>query len=152
MNLNKAFLIGRLTRDPENKALPSGQSLTSFGMATDRFFTDKTGQKQQQTEFHNIVLFGKLADIAAQYLNKGSLVLIEGRLQTRSWQDSSGNKRSRTEIIAERLQLGPRSAGKTIPAQEPEKETQSEDATREPKEDIPVIEEDGEIDISKIPF
>jgi len=145
MNLNKVILIGRLTRDPENRALPSGQSLTSFGMATDRFFTDKNGQKQQQVEFHNIVLFGKLADIAVQYLNKGSLVLIEGRLQTRTWQDSSGNKRMRTEIVAERLQLGPKSAGKMVPGQEPEKETQ-------PKEDIPVIEEDGEIDISKIPF
>jgi len=145
MNLNKVILIGRLTRDPENRALPSGQSLTSFGMATDRFFTDKNGQKQQQVEFHNIVLFGKLADIAVQYLNKGSLVLIEGRLQTRTWQDSSGNKRMRTEIVAERLQLGPKSTGKTVSGQEPEKETQ-------PKEDIPVIEEDGEIDISKIPF
>ncbi|GAG82904.1 unnamed protein product, partial [marine sediment metagenome] len=78
MNLNKAYLIGRLTRDPETRALPSGQSVTSFGMATDRFFTDRSGQKQQQTDFHNIVLFGKLADIASQYLNKGSLVLIEG--------------------------------------------------------------------------
>ena len=145
MNLNKVFLIGRLTRDPESKALPSGQSLTSFGMATDRFFTDKSGQKQQQADFHNIVLFGKLADIAAQYLNKGSLVLIEGRLQTRTWQDSSGNKRSRTEIIAERLQLGPRSAGKMAPAPEPEKEEQT-------KEDIPIIEEEQEVDIKDIPF
>jgi len=153
MNFNKVILIGRLTRDPENKALPSGQSLTSFGMATSRFFTDKNGQKQQQADFHNIVLFGKLADIAAQYLNKGSLVLIEGRLQTRSWQDSSGNKRTRTEIIAERLQLGPksghsaelsRSPGKTMPAKEPEKET--------PPEDIPIIEEEQEINIKDIPF
>jgi len=147
MNFNKVILIGRLTRDPENRALPSGQSLTSFGLATDRFFTDKNGQKQKQVEFHNIVLFGKLADIAAQYLNKGSLALIEGRLQTRSWQDSSGNKRTRTEIIAERLQLGPRAAGKTTPATPPQEETGETE-----KEDIPVIEEDGEIDISKIPF
>ncbi len=147
MNLNKVILIGRLTRDPESRSLPSGQSLTSFGMATDRFFSDKSGQKQQQTEFHNIVIFGKLADIASQYLNKGSLVLIEGRLQTRSWQDSSGNKRSRTEIIGERLQLGPKSAGKITPAA-PQKEAKEEPA----QEDIPVIEEDEEIDISKIPF
>ena len=144
MNFNKAILIGRLTRDPETRALPSGQSVTSFGMATDRFFNDKSGQKQQQTEFHNIVLFGKLADIAAQYLNKGSLVLIEGRLQTRTWQDASGNKKSRTEIVAERLQLGPKSAGKTTPKQEPPKET--------PSEDIPVIEENEEIDVKNIPF
>ena len=140
MNLNKVFLIGRLTRDPEKRALPSGQSVTSFGMATGRFYTDKTGQKQQQTEFHNIVMFGKLADIAAQYLNKGSLTLIEGRLQTRTWQDASGNQKSRTEIVAERMQLGPRSASKTV--------TQDSEKT---SEDIPVVEEE-EIDIKDIPF
>jgi len=144
MNFNKVILIGRLTREPETRALPSGQSVTTFGMATDRFFNDKSGQRQQQTDFHNIVLFGKLADIAAQYLNKGSLVLIEGRLQTRTWQDNAGNKRSRTEIIAERLQMGPKSAAKTVPTKEEPKETSSED--------IPVIEEDGEIDIKNIPF
>ena len=146
MNFNKVILIGRLTRDPENRALPSGQSLTSFGMATDRFFTDKNGQKQQQVEFHNIVLFGKLADTAYQYLNKGSLVLIEGRLQTRTWQDSSGNKRMRTEIVAERLQLGPKSAGKITPAAPPQEGTEG---TKE--EEIPIIEE-NEIDIKDIPF
>ncbi|HXK32199.1 MAG TPA: single-stranded DNA-binding protein [Candidatus Paceibacterota bacterium] len=140
MNLNKVFLIGRLTRDPEKRALPSGQSVTSFGMATGRFYTDKTGQKQQQTEFHNIVMFGKLADIAAQYLNKGSLTLIEGRLQTRTWQDASGNQKSRTEIVAERMQLGPRSTNKPA-SQDPEKTS----------EDIPVVEEE-EIDIKDIPF
>lgn len=143
MNLNKAIIIGRLTRDPQSKTLPSGQSVTSFGMATDRFFTDKSGQKQQQTEFHNIVTFGRLAEIASQYLAKGSLVLIEGRLQTRSWQDSSGNNRSRTEIIAERIQLGPKSAKKIAPEEKPQ-ET--------PPEDIPVIEEENEIDVKNIPF
>lgn len=144
MNLNKVYLIGRLTRDPETRALPSGQSVTSFGMATDRFFTDKSGQKQQQTEFHNIVLFGRLADIASQYLNKGSLVLIEGRIRNRTWKDSSGNQRYRTEIIGERIQLGPRTAGKVVPPAQKEKE-------ESPKEDIPVIEE-NEIDIKDIPF
>src|SRR3989344_7903686 len=111
MNLNKVILIGRLTRDPDVRALPSGQQVTSFGLATDRFYTDKTGQKQKQTEFHNITLFGKLAQTASQYLNKGSLTMIEGRLRTSSWQDSSGNKKYRTEIIAEGLQLGPKGIG-----------------------------------------
>jgi len=144
MNLNKVFLVGRLTRDPESKALPSGQSVTTFGMATDNFYYDKSNQKQQQTEFHNIVIFGKLADVASQYLNKGSLVLIEGRLRTRSWQDSSGNQRTRTEITAERMQLGPKSAGKGTPSQ-----TSQQPA----KEDIPIIEEkEGEIDVKDIPF
>jgi len=141
MNLNKVFLIGRLTRDPEIRNLPSGQPVCSFGLATDRYFTDKDGKKQQQTEFHNIVLFGRLAEIASQYLKKGSLTLIEGRLRTRNWKDNSGNTRYRTEIIAERLQLGPKSAGKVIPP-----------ATEVVKEEIPIIEEEGEIDVKNIPF
>jgi single-strand DNA-binding protein len=110
-------------------------------MATDRFYFDKNKQKQQQTEFHNIVMFGKLAEIASQYLKKGSLVMIDGRLQTRSWEDSAGNKRSRTEIITERMQLGPRSAAKTVPPKEPTS-----------TEEIPVIEEETEIDVKDIPF
>jgi len=142
MNLNKAILVGRLTQDPQSRTLPSGQSVVSFGLATGRFYTDKNGEKKQQTEFHNIVMFGKLAEIASQYLTKGSLTLIEGRLQTRSWQDSSGNQRRRTEIIAERLQLGPKSAGKVTPPTAPEQES--------PKEEIPIIEE--EIDVKDIPF
>jgi len=144
MNFNKVILIGRLTRDPENRALPSGQSVTSFGMATDRFFSDKNGQKQQQTDFHNIVLFGKLAEIASKYLNKGSLTLIEGRLRTRSWKDSAGNNRSRTEIVGERLQMGPKSASR--------QNLQDQNQEKETKEDIPVIEEDGEIDVKDIPL
>ena len=156
MNLNKVILVGRLTQDPQSKSLPSGQALTTFGLATGRYFVDKSGQKQQQTEFHNIVLFGRLAEIASQYLTKGSLVLIEGRIQTRSWQDQSGNKKFRTEVVAERMQMGPKSAGKVAPSQE-------EKAA--PAEEIPVIEEDkpsateasedkdqDEIDISQIPF
>ena len=147
MNLNKVFVLGNLTADPIARALPSGQSVVNFGLATNRIFYDKDRQKQQQTEFHNIVAFGRIAEIAQQYLKKGSMVLIEGRIQTRSWQDSSGNKRTRTEIITERLQLGPRAAGKVIPAEE--KET--------PLEEIPIIEEGGEgkdeeINVSDLPF
>lgn len=145
MNLNKVFLIGRLTRDPESRALPSGQSVVNFGLATDRFYNDKAGQKQQQTEFHNIVAFGKLADITSQYLNKGSLVLIEGRLQTRSWKDNAGNQKYRTEIITERLQMGPKTS-----ANRQSSEQFSQDEKK--AEDIPVIEEDGEIDVKNIPF
>ena len=148
MNLNRVILIGRLTRDPESRALPSGQSVTSFGLATDRYYNDKSGQRQQQTEFHNIVAFGKLADIVAQYLNKGSLVAIEGRLQTRSWQDNAGNKRSRTEIVAEGVQMGPKRADQPS-------SPQNQKETKEPvEEDIPVIEEGGEeeINIKDIPF
>lgn len=137
MNLNKVFLIGRLTRDPENRTLPSGQPVCSFGLATDRFFIDKEGKKQQQTEFHNIVLFGRLAEIASQYLKKGSLAFIEGRIRTRNWQDNSGNKRSRTEIVAERIQLGPKAAKEVEEIEE--------------KEEIPIVEEE-EINIEDLPF
>ncbi len=148
MNLNKATLIGRLTRDPQSKVLPSGQPVSSFGMATDRYFTDKGGQKQQQTEFHNIVAFGRLADIISQYLNKGSLVFIEGRLQTRSWQDASGNQRTRTEIIAERIQMGPKSGSKAPVEEADSAKKQVDEVTQE---DIPVVEEE-ELNVEDIPF
>jgi single-strand DNA-binding protein len=152
MNLNKVFLIGRLTRDPEARALPSGQQVTSFGLATDRFYTDKAGQKQKQTEFHNIVLFGRQAEIASQYLQKGAMTMIEGRLQTRSWKDQTGNTKYRTEIVGERMQLGPKSGQRT--AQNPDKdspEPSREEPQSTPQEEIPIIEE-GEIDIKDIPF
>lgn len=148
MNLNKVILVGRLTQDPQMRSLPSGQSVASFGLATDRFFTDKTGQKRQQADFHNIVLFGKLAEVASQYLTKGSLALIEGRLQTRSWKDASDNQRWKTEIVAERLQLGPRTAGKVTETPPPAASPTEE----ENKEEIPIIEEGGDIDVSQIPF
>jgi single-strand DNA-binding protein len=138
MNLNKAILVGRLTRDPEVKSLPSGQQVASFGLATSRFYKNKEGEKQEQTEFHNIVFFGRIAEIASQYLKKGSLTLIEGRIQTRSWEDKeTGKKVYRTEIVGESLQLGPRNIDN-----QPEK-----------KEEVPVIQEDEEeIDIKNIPF
>jgi single-strand DNA-binding protein len=148
MNLNKVFLVGNLTKDPETRSLPSGQQVTSFGLATNRFYTDKSGQKQKQAEFHNIVLFGRLAEIASQYLTKGSMVLIEGRLQTRNWKDSSGNTKYRTEIVGEKMQLGPRSAEKNTSIQE---EPDREEQQNSPHEEIPIIEE-GEIDVKDIPF
>jgi single-strand DNA-binding protein len=149
MNLNKVFLVGRLTRNPELKSLPSGTQVVSFGLATDRFYTDKSGQKQQQTEFHNIVLFGRLAEIASQYLSKGALVLIEGRLRTRSWQDSNGTTKYRTEIVGESMQLGPKSgAGKSSMPLEPQ-ETPPQGVSNE---EIPIVEEGGEIDIKDVPF
>ena len=86
MYLNKSIIIGNLTRDPELKALPSGAQVTSFGLATNRNWKDKDGAKQEQVEFHNIVIFGKQAESSAKYLRKGSQVLVEGRLQTRSWE------------------------------------------------------------------
>ena len=110
MYLNKAFVYGNLTRDPELRSLPSGVQVTSFSVATNRVWKDKDGAKQESAEFHNIVVFGRQAETSAQYLKKGSSVLIEGRLQTRSW-ESEGVKKYRTEIVADRVQFGPRSGG-----------------------------------------
>ena len=112
MYLNKAFIIGNLTRDPELKSLPSGIKVATFGVATNRVWKDKNGAKQESTDFHNIVSFGKQAETIAQYMKKGSSILIEGRIQTRSWDDKeSGQKRYRTEIVADRFQFGPKSGG-----------------------------------------
>ena len=108
MNLNKAFILGNLTRDPELRQTPTGKSVASFGVATNRIWSDPSGNKQTQAEFHNVVVWGRLAEIASEYLAKGRLVFIEGRITTRSWQDQQGQKKYRTEIIAENMQLGPR--------------------------------------------
>lgn len=110
MYLNKVYLIGNLTRDPELKALPSGLKVTSFSVATNRVYRDKDGKTQESTEYHNIVVFGRQAETSGQYLKKGQSVLIEGRLQTRSW-EQDGAKRYRTEIIADRVQFGPKAGG-----------------------------------------
>jgi len=103
MNLNKAMIIGNLTRDPEARTTPSGQNVTSFGVATNLVWTDQSGQKQNKAEFHNVVAWRKLGEICAQYLKKGSKVYIEGRLQTRDWEGQDGVKRYRTEIIADNM-------------------------------------------------
>lgn len=103
MNLNKAMVIGNVVRDPEMRTTPSGQNVTSFSVATNRVWKDQAGQKQEAAEFHNIVAWRRLAEISSQYLKKGSKVYIEGRLQTRSWDDPNGVKRYRTEIIAENM-------------------------------------------------
>lgn len=114
MNLNQVNLIGRLTRDPELKALPSGIAVANFSLATSRTFKDRDGKKQEQTEFHNCVAFGKTAEIVGQYLKKGQLACVVGRIQTRSW-DKDGHKNYRTEIMVEQLQMGPKTTG--APAQ-----------------------------------
>lgn len=154
MFLNKVFVLGNLTADPEIKTLPSGQSVANFRIATNRVFYNKEKEKQEQVEFHNIVAFGRTAEIIQQYLQKGSMLLIEGRIQTRSWEDSTGTKKYRTEIITERMQMGPRRTQPTVfnnkeeaPAKK-EKEEKEEDI----KEEIPIIEEEEEINVKDIPF
>ncbi|MEK7180509.1 MAG: single-stranded DNA-binding protein [Patescibacteria group bacterium] len=122
MYLNKAIIIGNLTRDPEMKALPSGIKVTSFSLATNRVWKDKEGQKQESTDYHNIVVFGRQAETVAQYLKKGSSALVEGRMQTRSWDGPDGTKRYRTEVVADRIQFGPRREGGSSSAPEASKQ------------------------------
>jgi single-strand DNA-binding protein len=146
MFLNKVFIIGNLTRDPELKSLPSGMNVCTFGMATNRVYKDRDGNKQESAEFHNIVAFGRQGELTAQYLKKGSNALIEGRLQTRSW-EQDGQKRYRTEIVADRVQFGDRKQGGegAIPANEPSAKQES------PKEDT-IEYPDEEINPDDIPF
>lgn len=111
MNLNKVLLIGRLTGDPQLRTTPLGQQVATFSMATNRSWSDKSGAKKEDVQFHNIVVWGRQAEIAQRFLTKGGMVLIEGRLQSRDWTDKQGGKRRTTEIVAEFMQLGPRSTG-----------------------------------------
>ena len=112
MYLNKALVIGNLTRDPEVRAMPTGNKVCSFSVATNRVWKDKDGAKQESSDFHNVVVFGKQAENCGQYLKKGQNVMVEGRMQTRSWDDkTSGEKKYRTEIVADRVQFGPKAMG-----------------------------------------
>lgn len=112
MYINKAMVYGNLTRDPEKRALPSGIAVTTFSIATNRVWKDKDGARQESADYHNVVVFGRQAETAAQYLRKGSPAFVEGRMQTRSW-DSEGTKKYRTEIVADRVQFGPKGSGGT---------------------------------------
>ena len=143
MYLNKAIVIGNLTRDPELRSLPSGIKVCTFSLATNRVWKDKNGARQESTDYHNVVVFGRQAETVAQYMKKGSSILVEGRMQTRSWDDkTSGEKKYRTEIVADRTQFGPKggasasvgttSAGSKAPASE----TEEVDAIEYPEEDI----------------
>lgn len=140
MYLNKAIIFGNLTRDPELKSLPSGGSVASFGVATNRTWKDKNGARQEAADFHNIVVFGRQAETVSQYLKKGSSVLVEGRMQTRSWDGPDGKKNYRTEVVADRIQFGPRSGGSTGGASAPKGdiEVPAPDAIDYPEENINV--------------
>jgi len=108
MYLNKAIVFGNLTRDPESRALPNGTAVCNFSVATNRTWKDKNGAKQEDVQYHNIVTFARQAELCAQYLHKGSSVLVEGRIQTRNWDAPDGTKKYRTEIVADGIQFGPR--------------------------------------------
>lgn len=152
MNLNKAMIIGNLTRDPEMRATASGQNVASFSVATSLTWTDNAGQQQKKTEFHNIVAWRKLAEICGQYLKKGSKVYIEGRLQTTDWTGQDGVKRYRTEIVAENMIMLDRAgnsdnfSGNNFSAGKP--------APKNQEEELPTInaDEEEEIRVENIPF
>jgi single-strand DNA-binding protein len=111
MYLNKAYVLGNLTRDPELRSLPSGVAVCQFSLATNRVYKDKNGARQESTDYHNVVVFARQAELVAQYLKKGSQALVEGRIQTRSWDDKDGTKKYRTEIVADSVQFGSRGGG-----------------------------------------
>ena len=116
MYYNKAIIIGNLTRDPELKSLPSGIQVCSFSLATNRVWKDKNGVKQESVDYHNVVVFGRQAETTAQFLRKGASAMVEGRMQTRSWDSPDGKKNYRTEIVADRVQFGPRASGASTSA------------------------------------
>ncbi len=149
MNLNKAIIAGRLTADPQLRSTPTGQQVASFSLATNRVWTDKSGAKQEAAEFHNIVVWGRQAELASKFLTKGALALVEGRLQTRNWQDAQGIKHWKTEIIADFVQFGPRanfanSSSSAIPS------VKIDQPLAAPE--LPVIEVEDDIKAEDLPF
>ena len=145
MYLNKAMIFGNLTRDPEMKALPSGLQVCSFSLATNRVYNDRDGKRQEATDYHNIVVFGKQAENCSKYLYKGSSTYVEGRLQTRSW-EKDGQKQYRTEIIADRVQFGPKNSA---PNNSTENSSNSGQSSEQP---APPEYPEEEINPDDIPF
>lgn len=162
MDLNKAMIIGRLTRDPETRTTPQGITVCSFGVATNLIWRDAEGQKQEKVEYHNVVTWRKLADICSQYLRKGSRVYLEGRLQTREWEGQDGVKRLRTEIIADNMIMLDSTGiqGKDVEISQTKEEpiasetsvsqTQGSDSTKEEKAGSKSKKD--EISIEEVPF
>lgn len=141
MYLNKALIGGNLTRDPEKRALPNGTAVTNFSLATTRVWKGSDGQQQESTDYHNIVVFGRPAETSAMYLKKGQFAMVEGRIQTRSWDADDGSKKYRTEIIAEKVQFGPKAGGAaTAPTEGGKEESKPDNAGDEaieyPESDI----------------
>jgi len=147
MNLNKVFILGNLTRDVVLRNTPSGKSVANFGVATNRVWVNANREKQQEVEFHNVVVWGKMAELCNQYLAKGRLVLVEGRIKSRSWVDKNEQKRTKTEIISENISFGPRGVQQEEKLKMPLEEAKSK------TEDLPVLEEEsGEVTPDDIPF
>ena len=153
-SLNRAMIIGNLTRDPELKTTSTGQSVVSFSVATNRSWTGQDGQKQEKVEFHNVVAWGKLAEIINQYMKKGRKIYIDGRLQTRDWQGQDGIKRYRTEIVAENMVMLGGGAGQSNGSYQPAPATPAN--TPNQQESVPIIEQEAptinETNSEEVPF
>ncbi|MBI5421064.1 MAG: single-stranded DNA-binding protein [Parcubacteria group bacterium] len=154
MNLNKVILIGRLTSDPELRTTPSGQSVVTLSLATNRVWYDQNKQKKEETEFHTVVVWGRQAETTSQFLKKGALAYVEGRLRTRSWQDTTGNKRRATEVVAENIQFGPRPQYSNTGTGQPAGASSQEKEVHQPPqvEELPIIEMGDEIKSDDLPF
>ncbi|MBT7553215.1 single-stranded DNA-binding protein [bacterium] len=153
MNLNKAMVIGNIVRDPEMRTTPSGQNVTSFSIATNLVWKDQSGQKQEKVEFHNLVAWRRLAEIAGQYLKKGSKVYAEGRLQTRSWDDPNGVKRYRTEIVVENMIMLDRAGDNAGGGNDYAQPAPNSDASQPaPSAPAAASSDEEEISVEDIPF
>ena len=152
MNFNKAIIAGNLTDDPEKRATDSGTTVVNFSVATNRYYSNQAGERQQETEYHDVVFFGKTAENIAKYLSKGSSVLLEGRIQTRSWEGKDGNTRYNTEIVGQSIQFGPREGGNSNSGRSQNRQQGNKGGGNKKDEEIPVIEEDEDIDVEDIPF
>ncbi len=152
MYLNKAFVIGNLTRDPELKSLPSGIKVATLAVATNRVWKDKSGARQDSTDYHNVVVFGSQAENVSQYLKKGSTIMVEGRMQTRSWDATDGTKKYRTEIVADRVQFGPRRDGPSTGGAKAEGSALAETKDGGKKEIDTIQYPEEEINPDDIPF
>ena len=151
MYINKVTLLGNLTRDPELKTIPSGSKVASFSLATNRTWKNQNGMKQEEVEYHNVVAFGKPAEIIAQYSKKGSSLFVEGRLKTRSWDDPSGVKKYRTEIVLDNFQFGPKASGTPNPqSNSSENQTNSKENMNDDLESIEYPDDD--VNTEDIPF
>ncbi|MFH1351577.1 MAG: single-stranded DNA-binding protein [Pseudomonadota bacterium] len=135
--INKVILIGRLGRDPEVRYTPSGSAVANFTIATSEQWTGKDGEKQERTEWHSIVAWGRLGEICGEYLHKGSQIYIEGRIQTRSWEDKEGVKRYKTEIIVQSMQMLGAASNREGRAEGPEERFPTEEPVSVPDDDIP---------------
>jgi single-strand DNA-binding protein len=152
MDLNKAILAGNLTRDPEIRSLPSGAKVCNFSIATNRVWKDKDGVQQKSADFHNIVVFGRQAETSAQYLKKGQQALIEGRIQTRSWEDQSGDKKYRTEVVADRVQFGAKSSGASSGNDSYQSSNEEEQGGKDSGDDEQINYPEEEVNPEDIPF